>query len=152
MKNTRSKYKLRPTSSIVKNALFNIVGDIRGKKFLDLFCGTGQIGKKAEELGADVTFVDISWVNIKNLKGKVKGKLVKGDALSFLKRDKSTYHIIFADPPYDYSGYAELIDLALSRLEKGGLFILEHDKRKYFDADKRKVYGDTALSVWIKDE
>jgi len=150
VKNTRPKYSLRPTSSVVKNALFNIIGDIKGKKFLDLFCGTGQIGLKAEEKGADVTFVDIDWRNIRKLREKVKGKVVRAEALSFLRKDKSAYGVIFADPPYNYDRYDELIYLALTRLEKDGLFILEHDKRKSFDADKIKIYGDTALSIWIK--
>ncbi|MDQ7082793.1 MAG: RsmD family RNA methyltransferase [Aquificota bacterium] len=51
MKKTRNRWSLRPTSSLVKNALFNILGDIEGLTFLDLFAGTGQIGLEAERRG-----------------------------------------------------------------------------------------------------
>ncbi len=152
MEKTRSKNTLRPTSSLVKNALFNILGNISGKEFLDLFCGTGQIGMEAEKRGAKVVYVDISRKNIDRLKGKVKGKLVKSDAINFLKKYKGNFDIIFADPPYGYEYYDKLIYFCLDKLKSDGIFILEHDKRIKFDADNTRQYGDTVLSFWIKDE
>ena len=41
----------RPTSGKVLQALFNILGDIRGKAFLDLFSGTGRVARSARECG-----------------------------------------------------------------------------------------------------
>ncbi len=142
---------LRPTSSIVRNAVFNILNDLSGKNFLDLFCGTGQMGITAEEKGAEVVYVDINYRNIIKLKHKVKGKLIKADALKFLKRFKGYFDIIYADPPYNYKFYGKLIELALLKLKEGGIFILEHDKRKKFEADSEKRYGDTVISLWFKD-
>lgn len=52
--------KSRPTSSKVKSAFFNIIGDsIHNAGFLDLFSGTGNVGIEALSRGAErVVFVE----------------------------------------------------------------------------------------------
>ncbi len=148
MKKTRRSGDLRPTPSLVKNALFNILGDIRGLLFLDLFAGTGQIGLEAERRGAEVIFVEKNPVRAKRIRDKARGRVVVGDALRFLVRLDAEPDIVFADPPYGYSRYRDLIDRVLKVLKPGGVFILEHDKRTRFDPDEERVYGDTVLSIW----
>jgi len=119
---------------------------------VDLFAGTGQIGLEAERKGARVIFVEKNRKLAFQIKRKTeKGKVITGDVLNFLKKWKDKSHIIFADPPYIYDKYEELIELALSRLEKGGVFILEHDKWKSFNAPEERKYGDTVLSIWVKE-
>ena len=44
---------VRPTSGRVLSALFNILGDIEGKRFLDLFAGTGRVGLEALKRNAE---------------------------------------------------------------------------------------------------
>ena len=146
---------LRPTKSIVKNAIFNILGDIEGLTFVDLFAGTGQIGLEAEKRGAKVIFVEKNKKLAQEIRKKTKkGKVITGDAFRFLKNLKEEVDIIFADPPYKMSDkdYKLLIELALKKLRNGGVFILEHDKRKKFEADEERIYGDTVLSIWLKKE
>ena len=150
----RSLNYLRPTKSIVKNAIFNILGDISDLKFLDLFAGTGQIGLEAENRGAEVIFVEKNKKLAQEIKKKARrGRVISGDAFKFLERTKDRFHVIFADPPYLLSDkdYERLIKLALSRLEKGGVFILEHEKGKHFNAPEERKYGDTLLSIWTKE-
>lgn len=150
----RSLNYLRPTKSIVKNAIFNILGDISDLKFLDLFAGTGQIGLEAENRGAEVIFVEKNKKLAQEIKKKARrGRVISGDAFKFLERTKDRFHVIFADPPYLLSDkdYERLIKLALSRLEKGGVFILEHEKGKRFNAPEERKYGDTLLSIWTKE-
>jgi len=148
----RKIQRLRPTKSIVKNALFNILGNIEELLFLDLFAGTGQIGLEAERRGAKVIFVEKNKKLASEISKKTrKGRVVIGDALRFLERLKEEADIIFADPPYAYGDYERLIKLALSRLRKGGIFILEHDKRRSFGANQERRYGDTVLSIWVKE-
>jgi len=142
---------LRPTKSIVKNAIFNILGDIEGLTFVDLFAGTGQIGLEAERRGAKVIFVEKNRKLAHEIRKKTRGKVVVGDALSFLRNWEGKAHVVFADPPYIYNRYDELINLVLKKLEKGGVFILEHDKRKSFNAPEERKYGDTVLSIWVKE-
>ena len=51
---------VRPTSARVKEALFNILRPrLAGSSFLDLFCGTGQMGLEALSNGAAVLFADV---------------------------------------------------------------------------------------------
>ncbi len=151
MKKTRRVQKLRPTSSLVRNALFNILGDIEGLNFLDLFAGTGQIGLEAEKRGAKVVFVEKNGRLADEIRRKTRGKVVRGDALRVLGRLDFRPHIVFADPPYAFDRYRELIDRVLEILEPGGLFILEHDKRRSFGAHEERTYGDTVLSIWRKE-
>ena len=53
---------IRPTTDKVKESLFSIIQfDIEGRRVLDLFAGTGQLGIEALSRGAkSVTFVDQS--------------------------------------------------------------------------------------------
>jgi len=135
---------------MVKNALFNILGDIEGLVFLDLFAGTGQIGLEAERRGAEVIYVEKNPRRVAEIKKRARGKVIRGDSLKVLEQLNVQPEIIFADPPYNFELYKLLIEKALSILAPEGLFILEHDKRKEFEADETRLYGDTALSFWRK--
>ena len=47
---TPENYDIRPTTDNVKEALFNIIQfDIEGRRVLDLFAGTGQLGIAAQK-------------------------------------------------------------------------------------------------------
>jgi len=152
VKKASQKQKLRPTSSVVKSALFNMLGDIEGLVFFDLFAGTGQVGLEAERRGAQVVFVEKDPKLAKEIRGKTGGKVVIGDALNFLASTEIRADVIFADPPYAYEFYDKLIELALQNLKEGGIFVLEHSSKLNFECHKRKTYGDTTLSVWRKQE
>ncbi len=152
MKKSSKKPLLRPTSSLVKYAIFNMLGDIKGLSFLDLFAGTGQIGSMAIERGANVIFVEKNPSIGQKLLAKYGNNVVISDSLKFLENSNYCYDIIFADPPYDYEKYEKLIEKALERLCNNGVFILEHRKNITFPSDKRKEYGDTALSIWEKKD
>ncbi len=152
MRKASKKQKIRPTSNLVLQAIFNMLGDVEGLSFLDLFAGTGQVGLSAQERGAHVVFVELN----PKLAGKIRElggqKVVVSDALKFLASTEDSWDVIFADPPYSFEDYQKLIELALKRLNSGGIFILEHSSKLDFSADKKKVYGDTALSIWRKEE
>ncbi len=153
---------LRPTSNMVKQAIFNILHNIKGKKFLDLFAGTGQIGITALEKGAEnVVFVEIEKERVRDILKKVKNKenikVHNLDVLKFLKNQKDNeVDIIFADPPYSYKLYDKLIKEGFRVLKEGGLLIVEHSDKVNVDnilpdyiIDSRK-YGDTVITFWRK--
>ena len=145
----------RPTTSIVRKSLFDILHNISGKSVLDLYAGTGVIGFEASSRGAkQVTFVDSSLRVNSLLKinsasfNYPKFHFIKQDALSFLNSNKS-YDIIFADPPYNYNLLNELTSKAFNRLNKDGIFVLESSPREFSTTPfKVKVYGDTQLTFW----
>ncbi|WP_297888224.1 RsmD family RNA methyltransferase [Sulfurihydrogenibium sp.] len=153
---------LRPTSNLVLQALFNILYSVKGKDFLDLFSGTGQVGLKALEKGAkSVTFVEIEKKRVEDIKKKIKNyenvRFYSVDVIKFLKNTDKTFDIIFADPPYDYKFYDKLIELSFNVLREGGTLIVEHrsnvDLSKtlpdYFKESRK--YGDTVISFWRKE-
>ena len=49
----------RPTTSLVRQALFNILGEVAGASVVDLYAGAGTVGFEALSRGAArVTFVE----------------------------------------------------------------------------------------------
>ena len=149
----------RPTTSIVRKSLFDILHNISGKSVLDLYAGTGVIGFEAASRGAkEVTFVDSS-LRVNSLL-KINSAsfnyqnfhFIKKDAFSFLKSNKS-YDIIFADPPYDYQSLDKLPSKVISSLNSDGMFILESSPQEFSISPYRvKDYGDTQLTFWKKNK
>ena len=105
----------RPTTDRVKEAIFSSIQfEIEGRRVLDLFGGTGQMGIEALSRGAThCTFVDLS----KQAAGIIRENLdhtgfagqaavIQGDYLSFLDRCREPFDLIFLDPPYG-SGFLE---------------------------------------------
>jgi len=160
MSKKRKGYKdLKPTTGLVKNALFNILGNIRGLDFLDLFAGTGQIGLEAERRGATVSFIEKHPKRVEDIRKKTKGRTYTGDVLKVLPR-LGRFDIIFADPPYNYGKYKELLREVVNHLNEGGLLIVEHFKKidlkpltpKGLDVEDERTYGDTVLTFFRKVE
>ena len=125
--------RIRPTTDKVKEALFNIIQfDIEGRRVLDLFAGTGQLGIEALSRGAkEATFVDQSREAISLVRDNLKtcgfaGTVVQADSVGFLGRGQK-YDLIFIDPPYD----SNLLLNALSAiyqfdiLSEGGIIVCE---------------------------
>lgn len=129
---------IRPTTDMVKESVFNIAQfDIEGRRILDLFAGTGQMGIEALSRGAkSVTFVDASKDAVKLVKDNLshcgmEAAVVHGDSLSFLERC-GKFDFIFLDPPYA----TDLIDRALEKiikfdiLSESGIIIYETVREK----------------------
>jgi 16S rRNA (guanine966-N2)-methyltransferase len=113
----------RPTTARVKESVFNIVQfRVEGRRVLDLFAGTGQMGIEALSRGAKTaTFLDRRPDAVRlvrenlNLCGFTgRANVVQGDALEFLSRTKETFDLIFLDPPYG----TELLKNALESIAK----------------------------------
>src|SRR5437899_8999796 len=66
--------KMRPTPQMVREALFNILGDaVPGRPFFDVFAGTGVVGLEAISRGAtSATFVERDFRLIDELEGHLK--------------------------------------------------------------------------------
>ncbi len=126
----------RPTSDRAREGLFSSLlsefGDFLGLNFLDLFAGSGAIGLEALSRGASIVHAvekdESACKTIRNneeLIGKTPGDfhLYSMSAQRFLEMPTTTaYHIIYIDPPYDYSN--KELDACLVQLLAGG-FIRE---------------------------
>jgi len=158
---------IRPTTDQVKEAVFNIVQfDIEGRRVLDLFAGTGQLGIEALSRGAaECVFVDESRTSLQLVKDNLQlcrltGQVVQADSLRYLEHG-GTFDLVFIDPPYDTA----LCDKALQKifefdiLSHGGIIVCETRREKVLpEAElpyvKRKEYnyGKVKLTVYDKKE
>ena len=163
---TPENYDIRPTTDNVKESLFNIIQfDIEGRRVLDLFAGTGQLGIECLSRGAErAVFVDKDRAAIRIVKDNLKtcgfkGTVVQEDALSFLRRC-GQFDIIFADPPYDanlYDSVLEIINL-VDILSEGGIIICEARREKAlpemtapYRKKKEYTYGKVKLCLYTKE-
>ena len=147
----------RPTTAVVRKSLFDSLGNIENKTFLDLFAGTGIIGFEAVSRGArKVTIIDNSIrvcallkINYSLLNLSPESCIIKKyDVFKFFK-EKTKFDIIFADPPYNMNNIDNIIKPALDMLNSNGYFILESSPRDFSILPIRvKEYGDTQLAIW----
>lgn len=126
----------RPTTDKVKESLFNIIQfEIEGRRVLDLFGGTGQLGIEALSRGAaHCTFVDqrreaaaLIRENLKATGLSQQAKVVQGDSLSFLSSCREKFDVLFLDPPYHTDLIARALELAakIDILSEHGIIICE---------------------------
>ena len=160
--------EMRPTQDKVREALFNILGDITGKKVLELFAGSGAFGIEAISRGAaSVTFVDNNFRCVQTIKSNLgslgvpdsRYNVIRTDALKFpakLSLNREKYDIIFLDPPY----YRDMAKKCLINIDSYdivapvGLVIVEHFKKDALGAELERLvfvderrYGDTVITI-----
>jgi len=165
--------KLRPTSSKVREAIFDILRNrIVGASFVDLYAGTGTVGFEALSRGAGrAIFVEPDRSRARGIKENAiklgffeKAKIVQKRAHEFLRtssRDKKSFDIFFLDPPY----FSENIKVTLpiigekEILNKWGIVIIEHyfkNKLPEMVGELKMIrdyrYGDTMLTIYSKEE
>ena len=159
----------RPTTDLVRQALFSILGEIvDGARVLDLFAGSGALGLEALSRGAaSCVYVDehrqATGIIGENLaKSKLEGgRVVQSEALAFLRRDTGSYDLIFADPPYvkhpgDRDHVKALLesDVLAPRLANGGWFIAEISASQRspeaagWTLNDRREYGGCAILLY----
>lgn len=99
----------RPTTDKVKEAIFNIVQfDVEGRRVLDLFAGTGQMGVEALSRGARwCSFTDVRREAVRVVRENValagfqdRAEVLQRDALAFAASKPAPYDLAFLDPPY----------------------------------------------------
>lgn len=156
---------VRPTTDMCKESLFNILNNyfnFHGLKVLDLFSGTGNISYEFASRGAGpVTSVDgdMGCVNfIKKTANELDLDIsaIKSDVFKFLEKSKTSYDIIFADPPYDLSqeNFEKIIQLIFENelLDEEGMLIVEHSKHTKLDHFSHfsfsKAYGGSVFSFY----
>jgi 16S rRNA (guanine(966)-N(2))-methyltransferase RsmD len=160
---------IRPTQDKVRKALFDILGDIEGLSFLELFAGSGAVGLEAASRGAKkVIFVEKDWECLRRIQEvlsviRLSGyPVIRSDAIEAIKKlAKKTekFDIIFMDPPY----YGDLAKKTLQSLEacdilaRSGLIIVQHFKKDdlpetlgVLSLFRQSRYGDTILSFYRK--
>lgn len=133
----------RPTTDRVKEGLFNALQfDIEGRRVLDLFAGTGQLGIECLSRGAAFAlFIDqrreavrLIQENLALTRLAERAQVICGDALQILTelssktKGNQRFDLIFLDPPY-HSGLLEsavkrIIDMEI--INPDGILAMEH--------------------------
>lgn len=113
----------RPTTDRVKEGLFSALQfDIEGRRVLDLFAGTGQLGIEALSRGAaGCVFVDRRAEAVGCIRENLRltglsdrAQVVSGESMTYLKSVREKFDLIFLDPPYA----AGLLEQALAHIAR----------------------------------
>jgi 16S rRNA (guanine(966)-N(2))-methyltransferase RsmD len=164
---------LRPTSSKVRESIFNIIGAlISDSQFVDLYAGTGAVGIEALSRGASaVSFVEADRKRAEQIENTLKdcgysskADIIRGEASAFIAKavkEGLKFDIVFLDPSY-HGGELEAALLLLAEgtlLNDDGILIAEHASKKKLPDEigklaKRKAYkyGDTMLTLFRKKQ
>jgi 16S rRNA (guanine(966)-N(2))-methyltransferase RsmD len=158
----------RPIMDRVKESLFNILGDVRDQRWLDLFAGTGQVGIEALSRGAaHVVFVDNARAAVATVRDNLASTglaagatVIGGDAFAVLRGyDGQPFDVVYIAPP-QYKGVWEqvmgVIDAEPGRfVAPEGLVVVQIDPLEYKDLalrrlalDDRRRYGSTLLCFY----
>ena len=120
----------------MRESFFGCLGDLSGLSFLDIFSGSGIIALEAASRGA----VPVEAVEQDKLKRKTLLENVSiapqriechfMPAELYVKRAKTSFDIIFLDPPFPYQYKWELVaNIASSALVSNGSRVLIHRPR-----------------------
>jgi 16S rRNA (guanine966-N2)-methyltransferase len=158
-------FKARPTTDFAKENLFNVLrGYIdfdEGPSALDLFAGTGSISWELLSRGCSrVVSVEKDTqhfrfiIEVMKQLGATNYFPLRADVFSFAKHCSEQFDFVFADPPYQLPGLADLPDVVLdgNLLKPGGLFVLEHGKDYDFSQNaffaEHRSYGSVNFSLF----
>jgi len=162
---------IRPTQEKVRKAVFDILGDVEGVSFLELYAGSGAVGLEALSRGVkDLTMVEYNRdcqmaikKNIQSLQAR-SCRIYPKDSLKAVKQlfeEGRRFDVIFLDPPY-YRDQTKKTLQALSLydiLADTGLVIVQHFKKENLPEQlgvlnlfRQSTYGDTVLSFYKRKE
>lgn len=127
----------RPTAERTKEAVFSMLQyEFTGRRVLDLFAGSGQLGLEAISRGAesavlvdsDRAAIDVITKNAAHTRLADRAKICRAEAESFLRSySGAPFHLIFLDPPYKTDLVEKSLSLIVARglLATGGIVVCE---------------------------
>lgn len=157
-------HRLRPTTGIVREAIFNIVGDrVEGSRVLDLYAGTGALGIEALSRGAlAATFVDAEAAaaqailqTLSRTGMSARGRVFRGKLPGALASVTGPFDLILVDPPYGLESADDTLIQLAALLAPGGVIVYEHSSRynppgrpSGLTLTERRTYGDTGVAFY----
>lgn len=152
--NSQDGIETRPTLDRVKEAIFNILQfNIKDKKILDLFSGSGALAIEALSRGAKEAIlcdnsknaIKIINKNLEETRLKNNARVINCDYIEVLKqlsKEEKKYDIIFLDPPYKSNYVLNSIEniIKLNILENDGIIVVETDDKNKIEEIKK--YND----------
>ena len=156
LKQVPDKY-VRPTQAVIRKSIMQILEPFSGLQVLDLYAGVGTLGIEALSRGAiHLTAVEKNSLVFKVMQSNFNMiaqtsdvRLECKDVNFFLKNEKQTYDVIFADPPYSLCNYDELREKVKDILNPKGVFCMEMKRAKITDKNVRiKTFGNKQVIFW----
>lgn len=157
---------VRPTAERVKEAIFSVIQfELEGRRFLDLFAGSGQMGIEALSRGAaKAFFVDESKQSLAVIRENLsktrlgdKAQVISSSAQAFLSRTSERFDIAFLDPPYHKNIVVDVMPALEPLINEGGAVICETAEDEAlpeaFGAlrqEKSYHYSHTSVTVYRK--
>ncbi len=153
----------RPTTDKVKEAVFSAIQfDIEGRRVLDLFAGSGQMGIEALSRGAaHAVFVDSSKEAAAIIKENLQTTKLFSDATVICRRAEDflrtseQFDLVFVDPPYGLNLLPDLLHGLTGCLSSYATVICEHDIGQTLPeqvgtlvAGKTKKYGRIGVTIY----
>ncbi|HYM62668.1 MAG TPA: 16S rRNA (guanine(966)-N(2))-methyltransferase RsmD [Thermoanaerobaculia bacterium] len=163
-------HAVRPTSERARQAYFNIIGErIDGARFLDLFAGSGIFSFEAVSRGAATAVaIEYSRHNAEAIERiavnwNAPVRTINADIFAGIKRlDTAVFDLVYADPPYEYERYDELLLAIDNRVPLAGnaLAVIEHKRRSEpfrkkpggLQFVRRAEYGEVWMSFFERTE
>ncbi|MGI6279105.1 MAG: 16S rRNA (guanine(966)-N(2))-methyltransferase RsmD [Acutalibacteraceae bacterium] len=161
-------YDVRPTPDRVKEGIFSAIQfDIEGRRILDLFAGSGQLGIEALSRGAEfAVFVDSSKESLKAVKSNIeacglqsKSRVLQSDYSSFCATCRDTFDYAFLDPPYSAGILLSAVKAVAPLMSDYGTIICEHPPEVTlepiigdFQLERTYRYGRVLVSMYKKKE
>lgn len=159
---------IRPTSALVREAVFNIwQGSIADCRWLDLCAGNGSMGAEALCRGASLVVGIEKWAKacavIKQNWEQVAQpdqnfEVIRGDVVRQLKiLAGKQFDYIYFDPPYASELYQPVLEAIAhyQLLDQTGELAVEHSANQdpsipnsNLEVCRQKVYGNTALTFY----
>lgn len=159
----------RPTTDRVKEGIFNIIQfDIEGRRVLDLFGGTGQLGIECLSRGAaHATFVDARTDAVKLIRENLaltalanRATVLTADYATVLSGAVEKYDLVFLDPPYETKLLERSLELIsqFDILREHGIIICESPQEKSlldlsapYGKYREYRYGKIKVTVYHRD-
>lgn len=154
----------RPTSDRAREAIFNMlvsVIELDGVTVKDLFAGTGALGIEALSRGAaHAAFIDadpaacrIINANLAGLGLTERAAVNRSSVESYLATHPDPVDLAFADPPYGFDGWAELLETL-----NAGVLVCESDREIEPDPDhpwdtwRVRRYGTPVITILVRPD
>ena len=162
----------RPITDLVKESLFNILGnEVLNIRILDLFGGTGAVGIEALSRGAaKATFLETNWQAVRIIQQNLeathlseKAIVLHQDAFKFLASPQAeSFDLIYIAPPQYKAMWQKamlLLDQNPQLLSESGQIIVQINPLEWSDEEyvnftvfDRRKYGDTLLVFFEKSQ
>ena len=122
----------RPTTESVKEALFSMIQfDIEGRRVLDLFAGSGQLGIEALSRGAR--------------------------SCTFVENNRGAKHLVLLDPPYGKGVLQRVLPALVPRLSDDAMVVCESGRDEELPAqvgsfvlDRERRHGKTKIALYLR--